>query len=67
MGALQWEPLQEQLVWESVLVLRGAVGGGSVSAGALAPGARGGDVEEGLGLPQLGPSLQVIHVGGGRV
>lgn len=34
----------------------------SVPACALAPGACGGDVEEGLGLPQLGPSLQVIHV-----
>lgn len=41
------------------------MGSGSVSACALAPGACGGDVEEGLGLPQLGPPLQVIHVGCG--
>lgn len=40
-------------------------GGGSVSAQALAPGACGGDIEEGMGLPQLGPPLQVIHVAGG--
>lgn len=39
----------------------------SVSACALAPGARGGDVEEGLRLPQLGSSLQVIHVACGGV
>lgn len=47
----------------SVLVLRINVGNGSVSACALAP--CGGDVEERLGLPQLGPPLQVIHVGCG--
>lgn len=35
---------------------------GSVSACSLAPGARGGDVEEGLGLSQLRPSLHVAHV-----
>lgn len=35
---------------------------GSVSASAMAPSACGGDVEEGLGLPQLGSSLQIIHV-----
>lgn len=51
--------------WVLVLVLRVSAGDGSVSACALAPGARGGDVEEGLGLPQLGPSPQVAHVGCG--
>lgn len=56
-------PLQAQLVWVLVLVLRINLGDGLVSACALAPGSCGGDVEEGLGLPQLGPSLQVIHVG----
>lgn len=68
LSALQLEetvPLQAQLVWVLVLVLRINVGHGSVSACALTPGACGGDVEEGLGLPQLGPSLQVIHVGCG--
>lgn len=47
----------------SVLVLRMNVGNGSVSACALA--SCGGDVEERLGLPQLGPPLQVIYVGCG--
>lgn len=35
---------------------------GSVAACALGPGARRVDVEEGLRLPQLGPSLQVVCV-----
>ena len=53
------------LVWVLVLVLRINWGAGSVSACALRPGPCGGDVEEGLGLPQLGSPLQVIHVGCG--
>jgi len=36
-----------------------------VSACALAPGACGGEVEEGLGLTQMGPSLQAVDVGAG--
>lgn len=56
-------------VWRSaglgVLVLRINVSHSSVSACALATGACGGDVEQGLGLPQLGTPLQVIHVGCG--
>lgn len=51
----------------SVLVLTIDVGNGSVSACALAPGACGGDVEQRLRLPQLGPPLQVIHVGCGEL
>lgn len=46
------------------MVLRMNLVNGSVSACALAPRTCGGDVEEGLGLPQLGPPLQVvIYVG----
>lgn len=56
-------PLQAQLVLVSVLVLGVMASVSSVSACALGTHARGGDVEEGLGLPKLGPSLQVIHVG----
>lgn len=33
-----------------------------MSACSLAPGASGGDVEEGLWLPQLGSSLQIVYV-----
>lgn len=33
-----------------------------MSACALAPGACGGDVEEGLGLSQVGSPLQIIYV-----
>lgn len=49
------------LVWR-VWTLQGH---GSVSACALAPGTSGGDVEEGLRVPQLWPPLQVTHVGCG--
>lgn len=41
------------------------VGDGSGSTCTLVAGACGSDVEEGLGLPQLGSPLQVIHMGCG--
>lgn len=64
MGRVRGEFLSRiSLFGVSVLVLRMNVGNGSVSACALA--SCGGDVEERLGLPQLGPPLQVIYVGCG--
>lgn len=61
----QLSPLRISWFGASVLESGINVGDGSVSTCTLVAGACGSDIEEALGLPQLGSTLRVIHRGCG--